>query len=121
MKRILVVEDNANLAFGLRNNLEIEGYAVEIATDGAIGLERARKGGPDLVLLDLMLPEMDGFQFMQELRKQSALRSVPIIVITAKDITEEDRGRLNSEVARILHKTALSMAELVSEIRLLTK
>ena len=54
MTRILVVEDNDDLARGLANNLEIEGFEVEIATDGAKGLERARESGPDLIILDLI-------------------------------------------------------------------
>ena len=56
MKRVLVIEDNHDLAYGLRNNLEIEGYQVEVADDGPKGLMRARIGGPDLIILDLMLP-----------------------------------------------------------------
>jgi len=55
-KRILVIEDNPDLAYGLRNNLEIEGYEVEVAKDGTRGLSRARTANPDLVVLDLMLP-----------------------------------------------------------------
>jgi len=91
MKRILVVEDNANLAFGLRNNLEIEGYAVEIATDGASGLERARADAPDFVLLDLMLPEMDGFRVLRALRESGS--RVPILVLTARgDESDKVRG-----------------------------
>jgi DNA-binding response OmpR family regulator len=91
MKRILVVEDNTNLAFGLRNNLEIEGYAVEIASDGVKGLERARTSTPDLVLLDLMLPEMDGFRVLRALRDAGS--PVPILVLTARgDESDKVRG-----------------------------
>jgi two-component system response regulator MprA len=59
MTRVLIVEDNHDLAFGLRNNLEIEGYAVDVADDGPSGLAAARRNPPDLVVLDLMLPGMD--------------------------------------------------------------
>src|SRR6266571_4165477 len=62
MTRILVVEDNADLAFGLRNNLEIEGYEVVVVEDGTQGLARARDAGPDLIILDLMLPGLDGYR-----------------------------------------------------------
>ena len=62
MSRVLVVEDNPDLAFGLRNNLEIEGYEVLVAGDGPTGLTRARDWLPDLMILDLMLPGMDGYQ-----------------------------------------------------------
>ena len=64
-KRILVIEDNPDLAYGLRNNLEIEGYEVEVAKDGTKGLSRARAARPDLVVLDLMLPGMDGFRVLR--------------------------------------------------------
>jgi len=60
---------------------------------------------------------MDGFEFMQELRKRPECRQVPVVVITAKDITEEDRKRLNGQVARILQKSGLSMQELVGQVR----
>ncbi len=68
-KRILVIEDNPDLAYGLRNNLEIEGYEVEVAKDGTKGLSRARSANPDLVVLDLMLPGMDGFRVLRALRE----------------------------------------------------
>src|SRR5439155_1799970 len=68
-KRILVIEHNPDLAYGLRNNLEIEGYDVEVAGDGTKGLARARTGKPDLVMLDLMLPGLDGFRVRLTLRE----------------------------------------------------
>ena len=64
MTRILIVEDNADLAVGLRNNLEIEGYEVEIADDGVAGLTAFRARPPDLIVLDLMLPAMDGYRVL---------------------------------------------------------
>src|SRR6185369_3475671 len=59
--RILIVEDNPDLAFGLRNNFEIEGYEVDVADDGLKGLARAREWAPHLIVLDLMIPGMDGY------------------------------------------------------------
>jgi two-component system, OmpR family, alkaline phosphatase synthesis response regulator PhoP len=91
MKRILVVEDNPDLAFGLRNNLEIEGYEVEVRSDGAAGLERALDWAPDLLVLDLMLPEMDGYRVLHELRR--AGRTLPVLILTARgDETDKVRG-----------------------------
>lgn len=69
MSRILLIEDNRDLAFGLRNNLEIEGYEVETAEDGMVGLKTFAKVNPDLVILDLMLPELDGFRVLRSLRQ----------------------------------------------------
>ena len=81
--RILVIEDNANLAFGLRNNLEIEGYEVEVADNGSTGLERARQmPPPQLVLLDLMLPGTDGLRVLRTLREGGS--QVPILILTAR-------------------------------------
>jgi CheY-like chemotaxis protein len=70
-----------------------------------------------LILLDLMMPEMDGFGFMQELRRRAGCARVPVIVITAKDLTEEERRRLSQDVARILAKDATSREQLVAEVR----
>jgi DNA-binding response OmpR family regulator len=80
--RVLVVEDNADLAFGLRNNLEIEGYEVDIASDGAAGLARALEWRPQLVILDLMLPEMDGFRVLRALRQRAF--EEPVLILTAR-------------------------------------
>ena len=85
LARILVIEDNEDLAFGLRNNLEIEGYDVEFATDGRSGLNRAREFQPDLIVLDLMLPSLDGYRVLRELRQDG--NTVPVVILTAR--TEE--------------------------------
>jgi DNA-binding response OmpR family regulator len=90
MTHILVVEDNPDLAFGLRNNLEIEGYDVTVAGDGPSGLARALETNPDLVVLDLMLPGMDGFRVLRALRDQG--RQVPVLMLTARG-EEADKVR----------------------------
>lgn len=82
MKRILVVEDESAIAFGLQLDLKSEGYDVEIASDGESALQRARKDPFDLILLDVMLPQKDGFEVCRELRR-GGLRT-PIIILTAK-------------------------------------
>jgi DNA-binding response OmpR family regulator len=89
--RILVVEDNPDLAFGLRNNLEIEGYEVVVAADGPGGLEEARACRPDLVVLDLMLPGLDGFRVLRTLREEGF--RVPVLLLTARgDESDKVRG-----------------------------
>jgi len=89
-KRILVIEDNPDLAYGLRNNLEIEGYDVEVAKDGTKGLSRAKVGRPDLVVLDLMLPGMDGFRVLRALRDDG--HGMPVLILTARG-EEADKVR----------------------------
>ena len=90
MTRILVVEDNPDLAYGLRNNLEIEGYRVDVADDGTTGLARARDASPDLIILDLMLPGMDGFRVLRALREEG--RQMPVLILTARG-EEADKVR----------------------------
>ncbi|HVL66524.1 MAG TPA: response regulator transcription factor [Vicinamibacterales bacterium] len=82
MTRVLIIEDNHDLAFGLRNNLEIEGYTVDVAADGPSGLSAARQSPPDLVVLDLMLPGMDGYRVLRQLRDDGF--SMPVLILTAR-------------------------------------
>ncbi|HSR52261.1 MAG TPA: response regulator transcription factor [Acidobacteriota bacterium] len=82
MKRILVVEDNANLAYGLQNNLEIEGYQVTVAEDGQQGLREAAKDIFDLIVLDLMLPKLDGFRLLKALREKGV--DTPVLILSAR-------------------------------------
>ncbi|HEU4884070.1 MAG TPA: response regulator transcription factor [Longimicrobium sp.] len=82
MSRILVVEDNANLAYGLMTSLELEGHQVVLAEDGAAGLKAAREQRPDLLILDLMLPGMDGYRVLKALRDEGA--AMPVLILTAR-------------------------------------
>jgi two-component system, OmpR family, alkaline phosphatase synthesis response regulator PhoP len=82
MPRILIVEDNPDLAYGLRTGLEIEGYDVQVAEDGETGLDRARVWSPNLVMLDLMLPGMDGYRVLRTLREGGS--DVPVLILTAR-------------------------------------
>lgn len=82
MTRILVIEDNTDLAFGLRTTLEIEGYEVEVAEDGQVGLARAREATPDLIVLDLMLPKLDGYTVLREMRRSDL--HMPVLILTAR-------------------------------------
>ena len=82
MKRILLIEDNVDLAFGLRNNLELEGYEVAVKESGRAGLDSVLNDPPDLVILDLTLPEMDGFRVLKEIRRDGS--TVPVLILTAR-------------------------------------
>jgi len=87
MPRILIAEDEPGIALGLKNDLTIEGYEVEVARDGQAALERARTGGFDLILLDIMMPRKDGYAVCRELRQ--AGNRTPILMLTAKALEAE--------------------------------
>jgi CheY-like chemotaxis protein len=74
-----------------------------------------------LILLDLMMPEMDGFEFLTELRKKEAWADIPVVVVTAKDITAEEQARLDGHVKRVVQKGGLSREQLAKEIRTLAR
>ncbi len=114
---VLVVEDDEISRHLLRRNLEKEGYPVMLATNGRDALELIRLRLPSVILLDLLMPEMDGFAFAQAVRERKDMRDVPIVVLTAKDLTEEDKERLNGSVAVILQKQTLTPESLQNELR----
>jgi CheY-like chemotaxis protein len=114
---VLVVDDDESLRQLVRRILEREGFTVMEAENGRAALERLRDSSPGAILLDLMMPEMDGFEFVAEFRRHEAWRGIPIVVVTAKDLSREDRERLNGHVERILQKGMHSRAELLAEVR----
>jgi PAS domain S-box-containing protein len=116
-RTILVVEDDPATRDSLRRALEPGGWAVDEAENGQIGLARVERSRPGLILLDLMMPEMDGFEFITELRRHEEWRSIPVVVITAKDLTTEDHRRLNGYVAATVQKSAYNREELLAEVR----
>jgi len=116
---VLIVEDDASTRDVLRRRFEQDGWSVCEAGNGRIGLEAVARNRPELIVLDLMMPEMDGFEFVAELRKSELGARIPVVVVTAKDLTPEDRDRLNGNVRSIFQKGQFSRDELVREIRLL--
>jgi signal transduction histidine kinase/DNA-binding response OmpR family regulator len=114
---VLVVDDDEPLRELMRRILEREGFTVMEAENGRVALEHAKVNAPGLVVLDLMMPEMDGFEFVAEFRRYEAWRATPIIVVTAKDVSDEDRERLNGGVERILQKGAYTRETLLREVR----
>jgi two-component system, OmpR family, alkaline phosphatase synthesis response regulator PhoP len=82
MSRVLVIEDNVNLAYGLQASLELEGHQVDVASDGVAGLNHAMQAAPDLVVLDLMLPEMDGYRVLKAMRERGL--DAPVLILTAR-------------------------------------
>ncbi len=114
---ILLVEDDAPTREMMRRTLEKEGWLVIEAENGRVGLERLLRQKPELILLDLMMPEMDGFEFVTHLRQREDWRQIPVVVVTAKELTPEDRLRLNGHVEKVLQKGAYSREALLSEVR----
>jgi PAS domain S-box-containing protein len=115
--RILLVEDDVPTRELVRRMLERAGWTVDEAEHGRVALERLEAAVPALILLDLMMPEMDGFEFLQALREREAWQAIPVVVLTAKDLTAEDRRRLNGLVARIVQKGASSRDALLHQVR----
>jgi len=116
---VLVIEDDPSAREMLRRTLEKDGWLVAEAQNGKVGLTQLAASSPALILLDLMMPEMDGFEFMDALRRRADAKRIPVIVITAKDLTEEDRRRLNGGVERIIQKGATSQGEVLELVRAL--
>ena len=115
---VLVVEDNPENRRLVCRMLQREGRAAVEAENGRVALQRLAEGvRPALILLDLMMPEMDGFQFLEEFRKRPEYGTVPVVVVTAKELSDEDRRRLNGSVTQILGKTALSPDQLLEHLR----
>ena len=114
---ILLVEDDVATRDMVRRTLEKSGWTVVEADNGRVALSRVPEVKPQLIILDLMMPEMDGFEFLEELRRDQTMAGVPIIVVTAKDLTEQDRQRLNGRVKQVLQKGPYSREQLTREIR----
>jgi CheY-like chemotaxis protein/two-component sensor histidine kinase len=113
---VLIVEDDPGTRELLLRLVEGEGWTAATAENGALALEAVRRNPPSLILLDLMMPVMDGCEFAIELRKNEDWRAIPVIVLTAKDLTAEDRRALNGDVQGVLQKGALTRDELLREI-----
>jgi len=113
---VLVVEDDAATRELLCRLLEGDGWTAATAANGRIALQALEFEVPSLILLDLMMPVMNGWQFAAELRKRPAWREIPVIVLTAKDLSQQERRILNGDVQGVWQKGALSRAELLSEI-----
>ena len=120
-KLVLVVDDEADSRRVIRRTLESEGWNVSEAENGRVALERVEASRPDLILCDLMMPEMDGFEFVAELSKREEWRKIPVAVVTAKDLSLEDRLRLNGYVEKIIEKGSYSREKLLSEVTQLVK
>jgi CheY-like chemotaxis protein len=115
------VEDDAVQRERMRGWLEGPQWTVREAENGREGLKRIQESKPDVILLDLMMPEMEGFAVVAALQKEVGWRDIPVIVITARDLDAKDRARLNSGVQSVLVKERFRPADLVERIRRLAQ
>ena len=117
VSRVVVIEDNLDAARLIMRILQTRGpYQVEIATDGESGIERVRQIKPDVVITDLMMPGMDGFQVIEVLKADKELNQIPVIVLTAKELTPRERERLSGQIDALLQKGSFLDEELLQSI-----
>lgn len=114
--RVLLVEDDEPIRHLMRRTLEQAGHIVVEATNGAEGLEQLERHRPDIVILDLMMPVMDGFSFLERARKQAAFKDLPIVVATARELSREERDDLEAVAQRVLQKGDYRREELLERV-----
>src|SRR5262249_10437261 len=120
--RVLVVDDDPDVRRHLRGLLETQGWEVDEAGDGREALDRIAQNPPGLILLDLVMPGMDGFEFLVELRRRPEGRSVPAILLTAKDLTAADHERLHGHIEKVLRKgPGPGQEQLLAEVGAITR
>jgi CheY-like chemotaxis protein len=117
----LVVDDDPMAREMLRRLLEHEGWQVVEADDGVAALRQVAARRPDLILLDLVMPQLDGFGFLTELRKTADWRNIPVVVVTAHELGPVERERLNGGVEQVLRKGTFTIDEFKAEIRSLAR
>ena len=115
--QVLVVDDDAKTRDMLRRTLQKAGWTVAEAASGCEAIEALEHAKPALVLLDLMMPGMDGFEVLERLHGDETWRDVPVIIVTAKDLTREDIDRLNGRVIKVLQKGTYQRRDLVRDVR----
>ena len=116
-KRVLVVDDEPDAVDLLTQILQDEGYQVKGVLSGGEALRSLDAAPPDIILIDLLMPEMDGFEVIQRVKANPKWRDIPIIVVTAKDLTHADLGFLHKSVDRIIQKSGLAREGLMKEVQ----
>jgi len=115
--RVAILEDDPNAALLLRRILQARGdYEIFEARDGRSGLEMIRREQPDVILLDLMMPEMDGFEVLEAIEADERLRSIPVVVVTAKELTSSEKNRLGDQIEMLLEKGDFTDQDLLHQV-----
>ena len=115
-RNMLLVDDDDTMRKWMRKVLEPDGWVVVEAENGRVALTRLAEASPDVIVLDLMMPEMDGFEFLVEMRRHAQWQNIPVLIVTAKDLTDDEQRRLDGDVTRVLQKGAPALDELLREI-----
>jgi CheY-like chemotaxis protein len=115
-RRVLLVDDDEIMRQSVRRALEQERWEVVEAENGQVALERLAEQCPDVIMLDLLMPVMDGFEFLVEMRHRAEWRDIPVLVVTAKDLTPEEHSRLDGDVERVMQKSSSELSELLQEL-----
>lgn len=116
-KTILLVEDEPTLQKTLSLALQHEGYEVKNALDGEAGLKLARETNPDLILLDLILPKMDGFEVLDELKKDDATKDIPVLVLTNLESTQDIEKALALGATNYLVKANYDLKDVIEKVK----
>jgi signal transduction histidine kinase/DNA-binding response OmpR family regulator len=114
--QVLVIEDDETTRATIRQALTSIGWKVDEAVHGRAALAWLEQERPDAIVLDLVMPEMDGFEFVDQLRRRPEWHDIPVVVVTAMDLSEAERRRLNGAVERVIQKSARSSPDLLQEI-----
>ncbi len=117
IRKIMVVDDDDTALFLTSSFLEKEGFDVTLARDGNKALEMIREEKPDLVILDLLMPNVSGFEVMEMMRLENDLKDIPLIILTAKELTPEDRQQMSGQVKKYMQKASYSIYDLLYEIK----
>lgn len=117
MQKILFIEDEPTLQKTVGQVLEQEGYEVKSALNGEIGLEAAKRDQPDLILLDLILPKLDGFKVLEELKADESTKNIPVIVLTNLESGADVERALDLGATTYLVKASYELEEVVQKIK----
>jgi len=117
MKKILIIEDEKILAGMYKEKFEMEGFEVDLAFDGKEGLEKTKKLKPDLILLDILLPEENGVSFLKKLKEDPEISKIPVVAFSNYDDPQTKRETLELGVKEYLIKTNYTPKEIIEKIK----
>ena len=116
-KKVLVIDDDKMIVELVKAALAKKNFEVLVAENGSVGLEKAKSSSPDLIMLDLIIPDKNGFEILAELKQDEELNTIPVVVITAKDLSENEKQMLiSNDVASMWQKGKFDRQKLIAHI-----